>query len=268
MFVVGAGCGVWNGKKFTALKGTKKSEVITRITEGPAGGIVLVGDGGIAYRSKDRGASFTASKTGVSNDLEDCAWVAGSLFVVGGGWSSGLVLRSDDEGKSWQQIKIKSNEKLWGIASWGDGAFVCGDSGVFTLASPKDTYWHGAVDRFAPAPPKVDSQFAPLAARSAKDREAKFQKLLASAIADHTRISTKQRSTRMADENAKLAAAVDEAAEGGRGDLRRLAPGLRRCARRARPDPVTAREGSEKQRAQESGESPAQTTPRKRGSAS
>jgi predicted DNA-binding WGR domain protein len=214
LFVVGAGCGVWNGKKFTALKGTKKSEVVTRITQGPDGGIVLVGDGGIAYRSKDRGKSFTKSKTGVDCDLEDCAWVAGSLFAVGGGWSDVALLRSDDEGKSWKQIKLKADNKLWGITSWGDGAFLSGDAGVFTLTSPKDTYWRGTKDRFAPEPPKVDSQFTPLAARSEQDREAKFDKLFAAAIADHTRISAKQRSTRTTDENAKLATAVDEGAEG------------------------------------------------------
>jgi uncharacterized protein (TIGR02996 family) len=214
LFVVGAGCGVWNGKKFTALKGTKKSEIITRITQGPAGGIVLIGDGGVAYRSKDRGKSFTKSKTGVDNDLEDCAWVAGSLFAVGGGWRSAVLLRSDDEGKSWKQIKVKADNKLWGIASWGDGAFLSGDAGVFTLMAPKDPYWRGAKDRFTPEPPKVDSQFAPLPARSENDREAKFGKLLAAAIADHKRLSAKQRSSRAADENATLAAAVDEGADG------------------------------------------------------
>ena len=214
LFVVGAGCGVWNGKKLTALKGPKKSEVITRIAEGPEGGIVLIGDGGIAYRSKDRGKSFTKVKTGVDNDLEDCAWVAGSLFVVGGGWSGGLLLRSDDEGVSWKKINVKTDGKLWGITSWGDGAFLCGESGVFTLMAPNDAYWKGAKDRFQPEPPKVDAQFTPLAARSETQREASFEKLLAAAIADHTRLSAKQRSARPADDNPKLAAAVDEGAEG------------------------------------------------------
>lgn len=214
LFVVGAGCGVWNGKKFTALKGTKKSEVITRITEGPQGGIVLIGDNGLAYRSKDRGKSFTKSKTGGDDDLEDFAWVAGSLFAVGGGWGNSTLLRSDDEGKSWKKLKVKSDGKLWGITSWGDGAFLCGESGVFTMMSPKDAYWHGMKDRFQPEPPKLDAQFTPLAARSEKEREAKFEKLFAAALADHARISAKQRSARVADENPTLAAAVDEGADG------------------------------------------------------
>ncbi|HEY0250506.1 MAG TPA: WGR domain-containing protein, partial [Kofleriaceae bacterium] len=213
IFVVGAGCGVWDGKKFTPLAGMKKGETITRIVEGPKGGLSMVGDGGIAYFSGDRGKTWKKVKSGVDNDLEDLGWVAGSLFAVGGGWGSGLVLRSDDEGKTWKNVG-KTESKVWAIETWGDGAALGGEGGISLLVLPTDTFWKGKKDTFEPPPPSVDAQFAPLAARSDKELTSKFDKLYAQAIADHERISAKQRASRTADTNAKLAAAVDEGADG------------------------------------------------------
>ncbi len=214
LFVVGTGCGVWDGKKLTTLKGPTKKDTITRITEGPNGGIALIGDGGTAFFSKDRGKSFTRVKSGVDDDLEDCAWVAGALFAVGGGWGGAVVVRSDDEGKSWKKVPIKAAKKLWSITSWGDGAFLAGDAGLFTLAAPTDTYWKGQKDRFAPEPAKVDAQFAPTTGRTDAQREAAFAKLYKTAHADHTRLAAKHRAAKPPDENPKLASAVDEGAEG------------------------------------------------------
>jgi predicted DNA-binding WGR domain protein len=214
LYIAAEGSGVWNGKKFTKLSNVSKSTPMTRVTRGPNGGFILIGDSGTAFKSPD-GKKWTAVKTGVKDDLEDCAWVAGSLFVVGGSnWGSdGVVLRSDDEGKSYKKVPFKDG-KLWSIESWGDGAVMAGEHGLFTLMAPTDPYWKGAKDRYVPEPPKVDVQFTPLAARSDKDLESKWKKLHAAALADHERISAKQRSTRAADENAKLAAAVDEGSEG------------------------------------------------------
>lgn len=213
IFVVGAGSGVWNGKKFSKFANVK--ETITRITEGPDGGLVMVGDGGVAYRSADRGKTWKKSTTGVKNDIEDLAWVAGSLFAVGGAqWGSGgFVLRSDDEGKSWKAVG-KTDAKLWSIESWGDGAICAGEAGVYILAAPNDSFWTGKKDTFEPPPLVADELFTPNQARSDKDRAAKFDKLYAQAIADHQRISAKQRAARPADANPKLAKAVDDGADG------------------------------------------------------
>ncbi|MCX5748434.1 MAG: hypothetical protein NT062_38765, partial [Proteobacteria bacterium] len=213
IFVVGAGCGVWNGTKFAPLKGTTKKQVITRIAVGPSGGLALVGDGGVAYRSKDGGKSFTKVKSGVTCDLEDLAWVAGSLFAVGGDWNEGVVIRSDDEGASWKRAPFKVADKLWGIASWGDGAFLGGEGGLYTMKAAGDPYWRGAEDRFEPEPPKVDPEFTPHAARSGKSREADFTRLFAAAVATHAKLP-RPRISHPLDANAKLAAAVDEGVEG------------------------------------------------------
>ena len=215
LFIVGQGCGVWDGKKLTALKGTSKKEVITRIVEGPRGGIALIGDGGTSHFSNDRGKSFTKTKSGTTDDLEDCAYVAGALFAVGGhNHGASVVRRSDDEGKTWKPVAMKGSRKLWSITSWGDGAFLAGDGGLFSLAAPNDPYWKGTTDRFAPAPAQVDPQFTPVAGRTDAQRETAYAKLLKAAAADHARIAAKNRSTKQPDENPKLGAAVDEGAEG------------------------------------------------------
>ncbi len=210
LFVVGQGCGVWDGKKLSALKGPSKKEVITRIVEGPAGGIALVGDGGTSYFSRDRGKTFTRTTSGTKLDLEDCAYVAGALFAVGGGHYEPVVRRSDDEGKTWKSVPFKASSKLWSITSWGDGAIMAGDCGLFALAAPNDPYWAGAKDHFAPAPAKLDAQFQPLAGKSEAQRDVAYAKLAKTAQAEHARISAKNRSARPADVNPQLAAAVDE----------------------------------------------------------
>lgn len=204
----GAGCGAWDGKTYRPLKGFKKSDIVTRVTEAPSGALIAIGDGGIAYRSVDRGASWKPVKSGVDVDLEDCAWVAGALFVVGG---QGTLLRSTDEGKTFKKLPTKT-QKLWSIASWGDGAILGGDGGLFALASPDDRYWKGAKDVFVPPPPQLDPMFEPQAEN--RGRDARFRTLLAAAIAEHDKLSAPLRAKRPADANPKLAHTVDEGTEG------------------------------------------------------
>ena len=208
LFVGLGGAGFWDGKAYRAVKGFKKTDIVTRVTEAPSGALIAVGDGGIAYRSTDRGKTFTPVKSGAKVDLEDCAWVAGALFVVG---ANGTLLRSTDEGKTFKNVPTKT-QKLWGIASWGDGAFLAGDGGIFSLAAPEDTYWKGAQDQFEPPPPTIDATFEPIKATSGRDGV--FKKQLAAATAEHDRLSAPLRAKRAADPNPKLAKTVDDGTEG------------------------------------------------------
>ncbi|HWO18077.1 MAG TPA: WGR domain-containing protein [Kofleriaceae bacterium] len=217
IFAGTGGGGAWDGKQLRPLAGfSKKTDVITRITEAPSGALVAIGDGGIAYRSTDGGARWTPVKTSVKEDLEDCAWVAGALFVVGGreawGGGSAVVLRSTNEGKTFTKVPTKIGSKLWGIASWGDGAFLCGDGGaVWRLASPKDPYWKGATDELAPPPPTIDEAFAPRPAAPAAERERTYERLLGEALKAAAAASAKLRAARAPDGNPELAQLVDEA---------------------------------------------------------
>ena len=191
LFVAGADSGVWNGKTFTSLPDLE-GKTVTRISRGPHGTIVAVGDYGVAFTSSD-GNRFTHVETDVTGHLEDCAWVGTSLYAVGD-----EVLRSDDFGQSYEKVAFEG-EKLWGIASWGTGAVLVGEDGMYTLAEPDDPYWQDATDRYAPPPPRLDPSFKPRKARSAKERDAVFAELIANAVPDA---------------NPELAALVDAGTEG------------------------------------------------------
>jgi hypothetical protein len=176
LFVAGADSGVWNGKTFTSLPDLK-GKTVTRISRGPRGAIVAVGDHGVAFTSSD-GKRFTYVNSNVTGDIEDCAWVGKSLYAVGD-----EVVCSDDEGRSYKKVAFEG-EKLWGIASWGAGAVMVGEDGMYTLAEPGDPYWQDATDRYAPPPPRLDPSFKPRKARSAKERDAMFAELIANALPD------------------------------------------------------------------------------------
>ncbi len=217
LFFVGAGGGgTWDGKKLRPLSGFKKSDIVTRVTEAPSGALIAIGDGGIAFRSTDGGGKWTPVRSGVKHDLEDCAWVAGALFVVGGsgGYASSgnVLLRSTNEGKTFTKVPVKITSKLWGIASWGHGAFLAGDHGeLWKLASPKDPYWRGAADELAPPPPAVEAGFEPRAAAPSTERERTHERLLAEAVKAAEAASAKLRAAHPPDANPKLAQLVDEA---------------------------------------------------------
>ena len=208
LFWAGRDPGVWNGKKYTRLKGVNKTEIVTRIIETPGGVLVAVGDNAIVYRSTNRGESWKKVKVPLKNaeDLEDCAIVAGALIVVGG---AGAILKSTNDGQSFTRIASPAYAKLWGIGSWGDGAFICGDSSVLLkLASPKDTYWKGATDELAPKPPEVDKNFVP--PPPTKNREEAFARQHAEAVKLYKPTADK----RPPDAKPDLAKLVEADAEG------------------------------------------------------
>ena len=208
LYFMGDGSHVFDGGALRKLKGIDKGHIICRTTITPRGTLIAIGDGGVTYRSTDRGASWTFVKSGVRDDLEDLAWVAGALFAVGG---DGTILRTTDDGQSWTKIESAARH-LWGITSWGDGALIGGDYGVvLALAAPSDPYWAGTTDQFAPPPPAIDPAFEPQRAAAAAERERMFAELHAAAVAEHDRISVKTGLSRPRDTNPRLARLVEEA---------------------------------------------------------
>ena len=208
LYVVGqGGGGAWDGRKFRAFKGFTKDQVVTRITETPSGALVVIGDGGIAFRSTDRGATWKRVRTGGTYDLEDCAWVAGALFVVG---ALGALLRSTDDGKTFTKLEGTAH-RLWAIRSWGDGALLAGDGGeLHRLASREDRYWAGATDRFAPPPPTVDRELAPRPAPPPAELDRRFAQLFREATEASQAASAPLRAARPPDPEPNLAQMIDE----------------------------------------------------------
>ncbi|MBA3501118.1 MAG: hypothetical protein H0T65_12135, partial [Deltaproteobacteria bacterium] len=145
------------------------------------------------------------------DDLEDIAWVAGALFAVGG---DGAILKTTDDGETWTKIDSNTDQHLWGIESWGDGAFIGGEYGlIVSLASPDDSYWANTTDDFAPPPPTIDASFEPQRAAVAAERERMFTELTAQAVVEHDRICVKSGLSRPRDANPRLAKMVEEAAD-------------------------------------------------------
>ena len=211
LFFFGYGSHVLKGSSLEKLKGIDKEHIICRCTETPSGVLVAIGDGGITYRSTDRGATWKFVKSGVRDDLEELAWVAGTLFCVGG---DGTILKTTDDGESWTKIETGTSQHLWGITSYGDGALIGGNYGiVMSLAAPSDNYWAGTTDDFAPPPPTIDPSFEPQRAAAAAERERVFAELYAAASAEHDRISVKAGLSRPRDANPRLAKLVEEAAD-------------------------------------------------------
>jgi uncharacterized protein (TIGR02996 family) len=210
LLFMGYGSHFLDGTKLEKVKGIDKEHIITRVTETPRGVLIAIGDGGVTYRSTDRGSSWSFVKSGVREDLEDLDWVAGTLFVVGG---EGTILKTTD-GESWTKVESGTTQHLWGISSWGDGALIGGNYGVvLSLAAPGDTYWQGTTDQLAPPPPTIDAAFEPQRAAAIAERERLYAELYAAASAEHDRISVKAGLSRPKDTNARLAKLVEEAAD-------------------------------------------------------
>jgi photosystem II stability/assembly factor-like uncharacterized protein len=200
----------WNGKQFVKPKGLKGAMCALAIA--PSGTIVIVGDDGAAFRSTDGGVSYKAVATGVKVHLEDVAVVAGGFVAVG---DKGTLRRSEDDGVTWKPLASGSKAHLWSIGSWGAGAFVGGDDGlVLRIESPGDTYWRGAADDFAPKP-IVAAAITALRGPSEAEREARFAKLFAEAVAAHAPLANKLASPKHPiDDHAKaILAALDDVDE-------------------------------------------------------
>lgn len=209
LYVVGEGGGHrWDGRKWHALGGFGRLDIVTRLVATPSGALVAFGDRGLIARSTD-GADFTKLKSPVTEDIEDAAFVAGALFAVGGA-RRGFVLRSTDEGRTFEVAHRDFARKLWSIASWGTGALLCGEHGAIAkLAAPDDRFFKGAVDELAPPPPALPQGFVVPTAVAKTARETAWEKLNAAAMSESRKLTERIKSRAPADANEKLAAVVD-----------------------------------------------------------
>ncbi|HWO18076.1 MAG TPA: TIGR02996 domain-containing protein [Kofleriaceae bacterium] len=233
LFAGVGGGGAWDGTRFRPFAGFRSTDVVTRVAVAPSGALIAIGCAGLARRSIDGGATWAPVDAGVAFDLEDCAWVAGALFVVGGTTGAAAVapaavlLRSTDEGQTFTRLPVAIEGKLSCIASWGggggggggghgghggDGALLGGaQGGLWRLAAPGDAYWQGALDEIASARPVIDPVFVPPAAPPAEEREREYARLFAEAVQSAPAATVEIRAARPPDAHGELARLVDEA---------------------------------------------------------
>ena len=150
LFVLSGGGGwVVDGPRVTPF--STKASLLTRMLVSPDGALLAFGalDTGslFAGRSTDGGATFKKAKLRTTNDagtLRDACLVGSELVAVGGYGSRSAVLRSSDDGKSFDQVVSKPfPRRLLAIAPYRNGALIgagdepAGQSELLGLVSPR-----------------------------------------------------------------------------------------------------------------------------------
>lgn len=174
------------------------------LAQGPDKAWYAVPPGRDIHRSTDRGATFTRiagqQNFGISY-ITDVAWIAGALFAIANRQLFRWTTRRWDI--------VPGSGDVRGLASWGDGALLCGAGGrILRLASPRDTFWTNAVDGLAPAMPAVAPP--PDAAIDVQHREEVFDDLVRETTLVHEELSAPLRAAHASDELARL---VEESGE-------------------------------------------------------
>jgi len=113
------------GRSWTALQvesGENSDRHLLHIFASGHGTLFIAGEGGIVYRSADRGRSWQAVATGNKGSLwHGRALADGSLLVCG---MRGHLYRSADDGRSWQRVEANTSQSLTGITELADGRVI------------------------------------------------------------------------------------------------------------------------------------------------
>lgn len=119
------------------------AETLFAITRMPkSGALIMVGDGGQVFRSRDEGDTWKQlqSPNDEEMEIEDCINVGDGLLVVG---ADGLMAYSADEGESWHSIKHPWGDTHLRVLTEGDRngeVWVGGDGGlVATIQTDTDS---------------------------------------------------------------------------------------------------------------------------------
>lgn len=105
---------------------------------------IMVGAGGVVWRSVDLGAIWTASAPAAANGdilYAAAAWL-GTMIAVGVG---GRIIRSVDSGATWAAVTSGTTANLRGAATNGSRWYAVGDSGTVLESEDAGQTW-------APAP--------------------------------------------------------------------------------------------------------------------
>ncbi|MEO8705728.1 MAG: hypothetical protein ABI867_37195 [Kofleriaceae bacterium] len=204
LFYVGDRSGVWNG----AVARPLDVPPVRRLAVFRDGSMLALGPTG-AYRSGDRGRTFVQLPLDPVRGFADFAWVAGALIAI----SDTAIVRWT--GRDFVRVATPHRVRLHAIASWGDGALICGDDGtILRLASPDDPYWSTTTDELAPTRLGIASDKPKPLARELRE-QARMQ-LTRDAIALHDELAAPLIAARPVEQNARLAQLVEEAPDDDR----------------------------------------------------
>lgn len=104
----------------------------------------IVGDGGVIYKSTDKGVTWTALSSGVSSDLLDLSFINSQTgWICGAG---GLILHTSDGGETWTQQVSGVSANLHGISFVNSiSGWSAGDSGTIISTNDGGINWRSEV---------------------------------------------------------------------------------------------------------------------------
>lgn len=112
------------------VKGVQSETPLCAIAFSPRGLGLVVGDGGVVYRTKNKGKTWELAATGLDADLEDVAFHGGRFVIVG---EDGTLVVTDD-GETFRKVDTGRDEHMWCVMSDGAGVLVGGDGGLVIRA--------------------------------------------------------------------------------------------------------------------------------------
>ena len=122
--------GVLKKDEVELVKGVESETPLCAIAFSPRGMGLMVGDGGVAYRTKNKGKAWERVETGLDVDFEDVAFHDGKFVIVG---EDGTLVVTDD-GETFRKVDTGRDEHLWCVTSDGSGVLVGGDGGLVLRA--------------------------------------------------------------------------------------------------------------------------------------
>jgi photosystem II stability/assembly factor-like uncharacterized protein len=113
------------------VEDVESETALNAIAFSPRGVGLLVGDGGVAYLSKNEGRAWRRVETGLEANLEDIAFHDGRFVIVG---QKGTLVVTED-GETFRAVETGRHEHLWCVLSDGAGVLVGGGGGLVMRVS-------------------------------------------------------------------------------------------------------------------------------------
>jgi photosystem II stability/assembly factor-like uncharacterized protein len=122
--------GVLKKDEVELVKSVESETPLCAIAFSPRGVGLVVGDGGVVYRTKNKGKTWERTQSALDVDLEDVAFHDGRFVIVG---EEGTLVVTDD-GETFRKVDTGREEHLWCVMSDGAGVLVGGDGGLVIRA--------------------------------------------------------------------------------------------------------------------------------------
>jgi len=116
----------WDGHAFRVVT-VEDDTPLTDLLVTRAGTWLLTGDGGMVFRSVDRGATWAVVVLDTASDLEAIIESPKGVLIVG---DDATLLFSDDDGVSFVEVPNELEGHLWSIAEFHGGYLVSGSGGA------------------------------------------------------------------------------------------------------------------------------------------